>query len=341
MANPVFNVILLIIGLWVPTSAAGEPSGPASPERFELGLPVACALGETCWVANYVDVDPSEVARDFRCQPRTYNGHDGTDFAIRDLAVMARGMPVLAAAPGTVRNVRDGMEDVAVKDSASRNPIAGRECGNGVLLDHPGGWQTQYCHMRKGSLRVQQGEQVDGGTVLGLVGLSGNTEFPHLHLTVRREKDVIDPFTGRSMRAGCNGEETPLWRADQLVSYEEVALYNAGFAAGQPNIEAIRLGRREEDLVPATAPAMVLWVEIFGVQAGDRLRLRITRPDGLVLLDHEKGIERTQARRFSFAGKQLTGRAWATGIYQGEVTLTRALHGRLVTKTITRTLTVP
>ena len=44
-------------------------------EREGLDLPAECILGETCWVANYVDVDPADAALDFHCNPRTYNGH--------------------------------------------------------------------------------------------------------------------------------------------------------------------------------------------------------------------------------------------------------------------------
>ncbi|MGH7255156.1 MAG: M23 family metallopeptidase, partial [Nitrospirales bacterium] len=228
----------------------------------------------------------------------------------------------------------------AVKDQASRTRVAGRECGNGVLIDHPGGWQTQYCHLRQGSIRVKPGEQVARGTALGLVGLSGKTEFPHLHLTLRRDGEIIDPFTGRFMRGGCKGEEVPLWRAVQPVPYEDVALYNAGFSGGPPHIEAIRQGREEGAQVAATAPALVLWVDMFGVQAGDQLRLRITGPDGHAVLEYEQEIERTQARRFAFAGKRLKGTAWPAGVYTGLVTLTRALDGRPLTKTLTRRVTV-
>ncbi len=40
---------------------------------------------------------------------------------------MAYGVPVVAGASGRVKNVRDGMQDVALTDEASRNRIAGRE----------------------------------------------------------------------------------------------------------------------------------------------------------------------------------------------------------------------
>ncbi len=39
--------------------------------------------------------------------------------------------------------------------------------------------------MRKGTLRVKPGDIIKRGQILGLIGLSGNTTFPHVHLAVR------------------------------------------------------------------------------------------------------------------------------------------------------------
>ena len=320
-------------------SGFGDAVQAQSIEREGLGLPLTCTLGETCWVANYVDVDPTEAARDFRCRARTYNTHDGTDFAIRDLAVMAQGVPVVASAAGIVRNVRDGVEDVGITNEAARAQLAGRNCGNGVLIEHEGGWQTQYCHLRRGSLLVKSGERVNRGSPLGLVGLSGKTEFPHVHLTLRRNREVIDPFTGQPMQAGCGRSGTPLWRVEPPVAYEEVALYNAGFAGGQPNLEAIRNGRRDAQLAP-TSPALVLWVAVFGVQAGDRLRFRVTGPDGTLLFERVVLLERTQAWRLAFAGTRASPGTWPLGVYTGTVTLTRRLDGQSVERSVTRTVTI-
>ena len=44
----------------------------AVPEPIALAMPVQCELAVSCWVANYVDVDPGEGVADFRCGPRTY-----------------------------------------------------------------------------------------------------------------------------------------------------------------------------------------------------------------------------------------------------------------------------
>jgi hypothetical protein len=326
-------VILAVIG-------AGSPAAADPIQMQGLGLPLACMPGNTCWVANYADVDASKGARDFRCRKRTYDAHDGTDFAIRDLGTMAQGVPVLASAAGLVKHVRDEMEDTGVSDEASKVRIAGRECGNGVVIKHDGGWQTQYCHLKKGSLRVKAGDPVETGSELGLVGLSGKTEFPHVHLTVRHRGEAVDPFTGQPLKAGCGAAAKPLWRDDQPVPYEEVALYNAGFSSRKPDIEAIRKGLREEGPLSLTAPVLTLWVDIFGVEEGDRISLRVVGPGGRPVVEHQGTVKKSQARRFEFAGTRRMSAVWPAGEYRGEITLTRKADGQELTRSITRMVAI-
>ena len=108
---------------------------------------------------RYVDLDPGPGFKDYMCGTRLgEDGHSGTDFAIPSLAAMRAGVPVLAAADGRVRNIRDGMEDVSVA-VIGQAAIEGRNCGNGLAIQHGDGWETQYCHLRKGSVAVQPGER--------------------------------------------------------------------------------------------------------------------------------------------------------------------------------------
>lgn len=172
------------------------------------------------------------------------------------------------------------------------------------------------------------------------MGLSGKTEFPHVHLTVRKDGKAVDPFTGQKITAGCGTEAKPLWRADQHVEYEPVSIYNVGLATGKPDIEAIRSGMREEGPFATTAPALVLWADIFGVEAGDRLLLRIVNGDGKVVVNREEQIEKTQARRFSFAGGRPKPDGWPAGTYQGQVTLTRTVDGKEVKREAARSVTI-
>ncbi len=161
---------------------------------FKLEMPLRCVASETCWIINYVDVDPTPGRRDYRCGWLSYDGHKGTDIAIRDLRTMSQGVAVVAAAGGRVLGIRDGMEDVNVKKIGGPEALKGKDCGNGVLIKHARGWSSQYCHMRKGSIAVAKGDAVTTGQRLGLVGLSGRTEFPHIHITVRKNGKVVDPF---------------------------------------------------------------------------------------------------------------------------------------------------
>ena len=138
-------------------------------EVISLALPIKCQPGLTCFFQNYVDHDASDKARDYRCGGRSYDGHDGTDIRIRNLEIQRQGVEVLAAAPGRVIGGRNDMEDISVK-TAGKAAIAGKECGNGVVIEHEGGWRTQYCHMAKGSVRVKVGDQMTTGQPIGLVG---------------------------------------------------------------------------------------------------------------------------------------------------------------------------
>ena len=117
---------LLFLALPDAVLAQGGPPVP-------FVLPIACEIGRTCHVQNYVDVDPTPGAKDFTCGSRSYEKHTGTDFRVLSMADKRRGVAVLAAAPGKVLRVRDGAQDVSVRER-SVGAVAGQECGNGVVV---------------------------------------------------------------------------------------------------------------------------------------------------------------------------------------------------------------
>src|SRR5262249_32817798 len=204
--------------------------------------------GKTCVIQNYLDDDPGPGARDHQCGAETYDGHDGVDIRIPSLRAMSDGVRVLAAAPGKVARLRDGMPDHGANQRDNVD-VANRECGNGVVTEQANGWETQYCHMMQGSLLVRPGDMVVAGAPLGQVGLSGNTVFPHVHLSVRHDGRTVDPFDpdGTAARAGACTPANPsktLWNAATaaLVAYRSAQVLNVAFATGRIAIPDVRIG---------------------------------------------------------------------------------------------------
>lgn len=285
-------------------------------DALELQLPIECQVGRTCFVQNYVDRDPSSNARDYQCGTLTYDGHNGTDFRLPSMAAQRAGVNVLAAADGQVLRSRDGMPSVSIRD-ANAPSVDGRECGNGMLIAHADGWETQYCHMESGSVRMKGGDRVVAGQAIGRVGLSGRTEFPHLHLTVRQGGKVIDPFAYGAPDESCGGGRS-LWKASnqQELAYRPRAVLNAGFASGPVTMEQIEAGAIGSTSVEAAA--IVAFVRAIGLKLGDIQRLSIKQPDGRTLVEHaEKPLDRNKAQVMLFAGKGRPPGGWATGVYEG------------------------
>ncbi len=301
---------------WLATALSLVASQAAS--DFSLRLPVDCELGETCHIQNYVDHLPEGEIQDFHCGLLSYDGHRGTDFALATLAEMRRGVAVLAAAPGVVRGARDGMEDRRYTPDAA-HLVEDRECGNGLVIEHENGWETQYCHLRKGSLRIQPGDRVEAGAVLGEIGLSGKTQFPHVHLSVRKDGRSVDPFVPHGA-AKCGPSETTLW--DSPIGYVPGGLLSVGFAGAVPSYEAVLDGSAATRTLSTTSSALVLYGHAFGNLAGDILRLEVTGPQGNLF--REKAVlEKPQAQLYRAFGRRLSQTSWPAGTYLGIVSMER------------------
>ena len=291
-------------------------------EEQRFSLPMDCSLGQDCWIAQYVDVNPaSDIDQDFKCGSRTYEGHKGTDFAVRSRLEMAVGVDVLSAAKGKVLRLRDGESDT-IKDRAQLQVIneANKDCGNGVMIDHGGGYRTMYCHLRSGSIRVKPGQQVEEGEVLAQVGQSGMAEFAHLHFSVMKGGKHIDPFTGAAMDAGCAQPQNSMWKD---VKYSPFAVFDGGFSAATPDFEAIKRGQVNPNVLARDVDALVYWVGFFQGQKEDRIRLEVRGPDGSLFAERDIVMEKDKARQFYFTGRSLKGRALKPGVYEGRAVFSR------------------
>lgn len=283
---------------------------------ISLALPIRCEPGRTCFFQNYVDHDASEKARDYRCGGRSYDGHDGTDIRIPNLEIQRQGVEVLAAAPGRVIGSRNNMEDISVR-TAGKAAIAGKECGNGALIEHEGGWRTQYCHMAKGSVRVKAGDPTTTGQPIGLVGLSGDTEFFHLHFTVRYRGKTVDPFAYGAAENSCGGGRS-IWAASlgEQMQYRAREIIDYGFAGIAPTMELVESGEIAKHALTLASEALVAYVRAIGLQAGDQQFLSVQSPGGAsVAANNLPALDRDKAQFLVIAGKKRNEAAWPAGRY--------------------------
>jgi len=314
-----FKVTVPLV-LGAATMSVAQPQAPLT-----LELPLACRFGETCFIQQYFDHDPGPGAKDYRCGPMVYDGHDGVDLRVPTMALQQRGVEVIAAASGIVRGTRDGMNDVNVR-VAGEDSVKGRECGNGVAITHPGGWETQYCHMAKGSVRVKSGQTVTTATVLGLVGMSGAAEFPHLHLIVSHNQMKIDPFAWDSAPGVCGNSGRSLWskEAALALAYHSPDVVNMGFAPGQVTMDDVESGRIEEERPVADSPMILAFVRAIGMRSGDIQLLTLRGPGGVVLARSEtRPLDGNKAQLIYFLSKRRTTLAWPAGEYEAQYEVRR------------------
>jgi murein DD-endopeptidase MepM/ murein hydrolase activator NlpD len=185
-------------------------------------------------ISNFVDRDPDGPGkvRDWSCGARSYDlesgyDHGGTDFFLWPFAwskMFDGDVAVVAAARGTILGKDDGHFDGSCEFSS--------EPWNAVYVQHDDGTVAWYGHLRAGSLTPKQpGETVEEGEALGLVGSSGSSTSPHLHLELRDEQNqVIDPFEGP-----CNAAASR-WR--EQIPYYDSALNRISTHDGEPEVFA-------------------------------------------------------------------------------------------------------
>lgn len=96
--------------------------------------------------------------------------------------VFHTGMDLGAANGSNIYAMQEGQVVSAKYDSGY---------GNYVIIKHPNGIQTLYAHCSK--LKVKTGDSVEKGQVIALVGSTGNSTGPHLHIEFRKDNQRYDP----------------------------------------------------------------------------------------------------------------------------------------------------
>lgn len=156
-------------------------------------------------ISNYIDKNPNTGLLDYNCGTHTYEGHRGTDIFTWPYAFLKMDnnqVEIIAAAAGTIISKADGYFD--------RSCALNSNQWNAVYVQHADGSIAWYGHMKNGSQTTKTvGQTVTAGEFLGVVGSSGNSTGPHLHLELYdSNNNLVDPWNGT-----CNG--TTSWWSNQ------------------------------------------------------------------------------------------------------------------------------
>jgi murein DD-endopeptidase MepM/ murein hydrolase activator NlpD len=202
---------LIALGI-LPRKSANRPEGTLI---TTLNWPLRKASGfndpDYHFLTNYIDRNPTfnNNLQDYNCGTRTYDlsnyNHQGTDIATWPYAFLKMNnnqVEIIASAAGTIVYKSDGNFD--------KNCLIGSGDWNAVFVQHPDGSVAWYGHMKTGTLTTKTvGQTVSTGEYLGVVGSSGSSTGPHLHLELHDvNNNVIDPWSGT-----CN--TAPSWWANQ------------------------------------------------------------------------------------------------------------------------------
>ncbi len=161
--NDIDDVTQLKVGqrIWIP----GAKRGPARESLADAG---AGSVGQRA--GDLKLIWPVRGKLSSRFGRRNGRSHDGIDIPAKS------GTPIVAAAAGRVIHSGRGLGDY----------------GRVVILKHEGYYSTVYAHNRRN--RVEKGEFVEKGEVIGEVGSSGNASGSHVHFEVRRNRKPLDPL---------------------------------------------------------------------------------------------------------------------------------------------------
>lgn len=161
--------------------SSARPGSSCRVADLRLSWPLDGVADKDWVIANYFDEDPATGrTRDYTgaigTEAVTYDAHTGVDIEVPSFRAVDLDVPVLASA--------DGIVEEAFDQSPDHNMTCSSETWNHVTLRHANGFATLYGHMKKHSIPVKIGDRVRAGQKVGVVGSSGCSSYPHVHLEV-------------------------------------------------------------------------------------------------------------------------------------------------------------
>ncbi len=257
-----------------PLQASPRAQASCRSNDLKLQIPLMGEAEKDWVIANYVDLDPVVgKIRDYTgavdARAVSYDGHTGIDFEVASFREVDRGTVVVASGDGVVEETYD--------QSFDRNRTCSMDRWNYVKLRHGNGFATYYGHMKKSSVMVHLGDRVSAGAPLGLVGSSGCSSYPHVHLEVLDcLGQVVEP-----LQAGLF-QDPPRYSRDADSKVMEVIVF-------QPVIESytsLQDPGPEDVAVISRGAAMSVGATISHLRAGDLIRIELITPDNSAFAAH-------------------------------------------------------
>jgi len=159
-----------------------------------------------------------------------YN-HAGVDYFLWPFGwrmMDAAVIEIVASAPGVIVLKQDGFPDRSCDATSSTQ-------WNAVFVQHGDGTVAWYGHMKTGSTTAKAvGDSVAAGEYLGLVGSSGRSSGPHLHLELR-SSNVPGSLVLEAHAGACRTGST-LWAAQR--PYRQTGINKLATHAALPNFNA-------------------------------------------------------------------------------------------------------
>lgn len=121
---------------------------------------------------GYTDISSYFGNRVYPLPPYNIDFHTGLDFPA------PKGTPIRASAAGTI--IKTGVIQSAY--------------GIQIQIKHSNTYTTMYAHLDSIDSSIEVGKDVKQGDVIGYVGTTGNSTGYHLHFTIYKDGECVDPL---------------------------------------------------------------------------------------------------------------------------------------------------
>ena len=276
-------------------------------QDLKFGLPIKCEINKDCFIQNLPDIINGSDAFDPFCQGATYQGHKGIDIRLLSLENIKENIPVIAAGDGIIKAFRDGEEDRLIVTDEDKTRIKDKECGNGIVISHKNGYESQYCHLKQNSISVRNGDKVKQGDILGFVGNSGFASFPHVHFSIRKDGQWLDPISGLPPAESCQlttKENTLLdKKTAEFFSQNSSRLLTSGISGKIiKHAKLVRFGAPERLMI--SDQVIIGWAWFINLRKDDQIRFTLEGPKGLLVENTTKPLDRNKASYSAYAGSK-------------------------------------